>query len=587
MNLFKRLWYLLPHNQRPVAFAMFGFLVVGMFLEMLGVGLIIPVLVIMAESDLASKYPVIVPWLNMLGNPSHETLVVGGMVALVGVFTFKALFLSFFAWRQATFVSKTQSEISQRLFEGYMRQPYAFHLQRNSAQLIRNTLGHASGVSGVIQQGLLLILEGLVILGISVVLIVVEPFGAVLVVSVLGLAGWGFNRLTRKYLLRWGEAYQSHEGLRIQHVQEGLGGVKDVKLLGREDDFFAQYGFHNMGSARINKRRATMQALPRLFLELLAIIGLAALVVVMIGQNKPAEMLLPVVGMFAAAAFRIMPSVNRLLGVFQALSFTLPIINTLYDEFQLLNKTKIPQLGELLSFKNTLKLERVNFQYQSAEASTLSEINISIPVGASIGFIGSSGAGKSTLIDIILGLLTPSSGVVSVDGIDIQTSLRGWQDQIGYVPQFIYLKDDTLRSNIAFGLHADQISEESVDQAIQAAKLEQFVKELPQGLDTIVGERGVRLSGGQRQRIGIARALYHDPAVLVLDEATSSLDIDTERGVMEAVKSLQGDKTILIVAHRFSTVEHCDYLYRLEKGKVAEEGKTSVILRNIPEQTSP
>ena len=189
----------------------------------------------------------------------------------------------------------------------------------------------------------------------------------------MGLAGWGFNRLTRKYLLRWGEAYQSHEGLRIQHVQEGLGGVKDVKLLGREDDFFAQYGFHNMGSARINKRRATMQALPRLFLELLAIVGLAALVVVMIGQNKPAEMLLPVVGMFAAAAFRIMPSVNRLLGVFQALSFTLPIINTLYDEFQLLNKTKIPQLGELLSFKNTLKLERVNFQYQSAEASTLSD----------------------------------------------------------------------------------------------------------------------------------------------------------------------------------------------------------------------
>ncbi len=586
MKIYQKLWYLLPLIQRPVAIVMLGLMFVGMVMEMLGIGLIIPVLVLMTENDLASKYPILVPWLNMLGDPSRERLVIGGMLALTGVFALKALFLAFFAWRQADFVSKIQSGLSQRLFEGYMRQPYAFHLQRNSAQLIRNTLGHAGGIAGVIQQGLLLIMEVLVVLGISVILLVVEPFGAVFVVSVLGLAGWGFNRLTRGYMLRWGEAFQLHEGLRIQHVQEGLGGVKDVKLLGRESDFFAQYGFHNIGSARINKRRTTVQALPRLFLELLAIMGLAALVVIMIGQNKPVEMLLPVVGLFAAAAFRIMPSVNRLLGVFQAMTFSLPVIDTLYDEFQLLNATKIPQSGQLLPFKNTLNLEQVSFQYPSAEASALSEINISIPLGASIGFIGSSGAGKSTLIDVILGLLTPTSGIVRVDGIDIQTSLRGWQDQIGYVPQFIYLTDDTLRRNIALGLHVDQISEEAVGQAIHAAKLEQFVKELPQGLDTIVGERGIRLSGGQRQRIGIARALYHDPAVLVLDEATSSLDMETERGVMEAVRTLHGDKTILIVAHRFSTVEHCDYLYRLDKGKVAGEGKTSVVLGNITEQTS-
>ncbi len=557
-----------------------------MVMEMLGVGLIIPVLVLMTENDLASKYPIMVPWLNMLGNPSYERLVIGGMLALVGAFALKALFLAFFAWRQADFVSKVQSNISQRLFEGYMRQPYAFHLQRNSAQLIRNILNHAGGIAGVIQQGLLLVMEILVVLGISVILLVVEPFGAALVVSALGLAGWGFNRFTRGYMLRWGEGQQLHDGLCIQHVQQGLGGVKDVKLLGRESDFFAQYGFHNVGSARINKRRATVQALPRLFLELLAIVGLAALVVIMIGQNRPVEMLLPVVGLFAAAAFRIMPSVNRLLGVFQAMNFSLPVIDTLYSEFQLLDAIKVPQSGMSLPLNSTLSMEQVSFQYPSAEALALSKVNILIPRGASIGFVGCSGAGKSTLIDVILGLLAPTSGVVRVDGVDIQTSLRGWQNQIGYVPQFIYLTDDTLRRNIAFGLHADQINEEAVCQAIHAAQLEQFVDELPQGLDTIVGERGIRLSGGQRQRIGIARALYHDPAVLVLDEATSSLDMDTERGVMEAVRALHGDKTILIVAHRFSTVEHCDYLYRLDKGKVAEEGKTSVVLGNITEQTS-
>jgi ABC-type multidrug transport system fused ATPase/permease subunit len=208
-------------------------------------------------------------------------------------------------------------------------------------------------------------------------------------------------------------------------------------------------------------------------------------------------------------------------------------------------------------------------------------ISISIPLGTSIGFIGSSGAGKSTLIDVILGLLTPTSGVVRVDGIDIQTSLRGWQDQIGYVPQFIYLTDDTLRRNIAFGLHVDEISEEAVWRALRSAQLEQFVNELPQGIDTVVGERGVRLSGGQRQRIGIARALYHDPAVLVLDEATSSLDLETERDLMKAVKALQSDKTILIVAHRVSTVEHCQHLYRLDKGRIIDEGEASMVLGHI------
>lgn len=586
MKTCQKLWCLIPLSQRPIAIVMLGFMFVGMLLEMLGISLIIPALVLMTENNLASKYPVIVPWLDMLGNPSHDRLIIGGMLVLVGVFAFKTLFLAFFAWRQADFIAKIQSDVSQRLFEGYMRQPYTFHLQRNSAELIRNTLSHASSIGGSIRQALLLVMETLVMIGISIILLAVEPLGAVFVMSVLGLFSWSFNRLTRGYMLRWGETYQSHEVLRIQHVQQGLGGVKDVKLLGRESDFFTQYGFHNVGSARIQKCQTTMNALPRLFLELNAIVALAALVIVMVSQGKPIDTVLPVAGLFVAAAFRIMPSVNRLLGVFQTIRFSLPVINTLHDEFQLLNAIKVPQAGKLLSFKNTLGLEKVNFQYPSTEASALMNINISIPWGASVGFIGSSGAGKSTLVDIILGLLTPTSGVVKVDGVDIQTSLRGWQDQIGYVPQFIYLTDDTLRRNIAFGLHPDQVNEEAVCHAIRAAQLENFVKELPKGLDTIVGERGIRLSGGQRQRIGIARALYHDPAVLVLDEATSSLDLKTECSVMEEVKALSGDKTIIIVAHRLSTVKNCHYLYRFEKGRVVEEGKTSLVLGRITEKTS-
>jgi len=569
---------LLIAEQRMSAIILFGLLFIGMMLETLGIGLVVPAFALITQSDLAGKYPFVLPWLNMLGNPSHEWLVVVGMLTLVGVYVFKTLYLAFLAWRQAQFTYDIQANLSQRLFSGYLRQPYTFHLQRNSAQLIRNTIGHAAGTTGVIQQSLLLLMEVLVLFGISTMLLVVEPLGATLVLSLMGLSGWVFNSFSRKHILKWGEELQLHEGLRIQHLQQGLGGVKDVKLLGRESDFIDQYDFHNLGSARVSKRQSILLALPRLMLELFAVTGLAALVIVMINQGKPIESLLPITGLFAAAAFRLLPSVNRVISVVQYLRFSLPIINTMYDEICLLDNTKPTTHSGALVLKDTLTLEQVRYDYPSAESSALSGINLTITHGASIGFIGDSGAGKSTLIDIILGLLTPGSGTVNVDGVDIQKSIRGWQDQIGYVPQSIYLTDDTLRQNIAFGFPVNQINDEAVRRAIHDAQLEQFINDLPEGLDTVVGERGIRLSGGQRQRIGIARALYHDPSVLVLDEATSSLDTDTERGVMDAVRDLHGKKTILIVAHRLSTVEDCDYLYRLEQGKIVDEGTPDTML---------
>jgi len=578
MDAIQKLWHLLTANQRRAAIVQLVLMLIGMILETLSIGLVIPAMALMTQSDLATRYPALGPWLSSLGNPSHGHLVIGGMLLLVGVYAIKTLFLAFLAWRQAHFVYGLQSNFSQRLFAGYLHQPYTFHLQRNSAQLIRNTINQVAELTTVIQQGLMLVTEILVLLGISTLLLTVEPLGALLVVSILGLAGWWFNRLTRTYILRWGLARQHHEGLRIQHLQQGLGGVKDVKLLGRENDFLAQYQLHNVGSARVGQRQTTLQALPRLWLELLAVTGLATLVLVMMGQGKPMEALLPTLGLFAAAAFRLMPLVNRLLNAVQSMRFYLPVIETLHGEFCLLSATNVPQHDQILPFKNILSLDQVSFRYPSAEIPALRNISLTIPRGASIGFIGGSGAGKSTLVDTILGLLTPSNGTIKIDGIDIQTRLRGWQDQIGYVPQSIYLTDDTLRRNIAFGLPVNQIDEVAIWRAIQAAQLEKFVNELPQGLETQVGERGVRLSGGQRQRIGIARALYHDPAVLVLDEATSSLDTATEQGVMEAVRSLQGDKTLIIIAHRLSTIKHCDRLFRIEQGIVVEEGETAVVL---------
>jgi len=574
-----KLWALLTAEQRSAAIALFGLMLVGVALETLGIGLVIPALALMTQSDLAVRYPALAPLLQRFGNFSHEQLVIAGMLILVAVYAVKALFLGFLAWRQSCFAYGVRADLSLRLFTGYLRQPYTFHLRRNSAQLLRNATNEVEiFIGNGLQSGLMLLTELLVLVGISALLLAIEPLGALLVVTTLGVAGWGFHRLTRHHILRWGEARQLHEGLRIQHLQQGLGSAKDVKLLGREEDFLTQFRLHNTGSARAEQSKQTLQQLPRLWLELLAVTGLAALVLVIIGQGKPLEALLPTLGLFAAAAFRLMPSVNRILGAGQSVRYGLPVIDTLYNELNLLKETPAPQRGQPLPFRSVLTLEAVSFCYPSTEAPALREVSVSIPSGTSVGFVGQSGAGKSTLVDIFLGLITPDSGTVRVDGRDIQTNIRSWQDQIGYVPQSIFLTDDTVRRNVAFGLPNEQIDEAAVWRALRDAQLEQFVNDLPHGLDTLVGERGIRLSGGQRQRIGIARALYHEPPVLVLDEATSSLDTATERGVMESVRALRGRKTILIVAHRLSTVEHCDWLYRLERGRVVEEGEAAVVL---------
>ncbi len=578
VTISKKLWQLLNHDQHRMALVLLCQMIIGMVMETLGIGMVIPALALVSQGDLVIKYPFLKLWLNSFGSAGHKQLIIVGMLTLFGVYAVKTLFLAFLAWRQAYFIFELQARLSQKLFAGYLRQPYTFHLQRNSAQLIRNTIGQVSDLTSVVQQGLMLTTEIFVLLGISALLLTVEPLGSLLVGSILGLSAWGFNHITRGHILRWGEARQYHEGLRIQHLQQGLGGAKDVKILGRENDFLEQYEWHNIGSARVGQRQTALQALPRLWLELLAVTGLAALALVIIGQGKPLETLLPTLGLFAAAAFRLMPSVNRIIGGIQSVRFSLPVINTLHSEIQLIDTTIVPQSSQPLPFKNTLVLDHINFQYPNAEAYALREVSLSIPRGTSVGFIGSSGAGKSTLVDIILGLLTPVSGAVKVDGIDIQKTLRGWQDQIGYVPQSIYLTDDTLRRNIAFGLPSGQINEVAIKRAICAAQLDDFIDSLPDGLETLVGERGIRLSGGQRQRIGIARALYHDPAVLVLDEATSALDTTTERGVMEAIRVLQGTKTVIIVAHRLSTVQYCGRLYRLERGRVVvEESHLEVI----------
>ncbi len=580
MSFIKKVSYLLSVSQKRQLILIGLLLLIGMVFEMAGLGVLIPALGIMLNSNIAIDYPKIIPYLEMLGNPGQIELVIWGMMFLVFVYLIKAIFLAFLSWKQNKFSADMAADLSRKLFTGYLRQSYAFHLERNSAQLLRNVQTEINLFNAVAQSVIALTTEFSLIIAVAAMLIFIEPIGATVVMTFLVITALIFHRITKNYLLNWGLKRQVNDGLMNQHLLQGLGGVKDVKLLGREENFVYEYSSHNIARFKILAKQNTLGQLPRLYLELLAVIGLAGLVVLMVMQNKALELLLPTLGIFVASAFRMIPSFNRIMGAMQQIRYAQPVVTLLYDEFKMIRSNVLnSQVSRKINFKNDIVIDKVYFKYNNANSNALDGINITIKKGESVGFIGPSGSGKSSLVDIILGLLYPNEGKILVDKMNINENFRGWQDEIGYVPQTIYLTDDSLRRNIAFGIADHEIDDEAVKRSLRAAQLDDFIGNLKEGLDTFVGERGVRLSGGQRQRIGIARALYNDPPILVLDEATSALDSNTEAGVMDAVNALHGNKTLIIVAHRLSTVEGCDRLYRLDHGKVVDEGVPEKILK--------
>jgi ABC-type multidrug transport system fused ATPase/permease subunit len=578
MNILQKLSILLPYSQKKKLALLGILLLIGMFFEMLSLGILIPSFSIMLNTNIGAEYPFLNNFLLYIGNPTQAQLVVFGMSILVFIYLVKTFFLVFLSWKQSKFSSELSASLSKEMYLGYLNQPYSFHLQQNSAVLQRN-LSECSNLAVVSNTIMLLVLELSIVFGIAFMLIFFEPKGAIIIAIFLGLSGFFYHNLTKKKLIFWGEQRNFHAALTNKHLLQGLGGVKDIILLGRDDHFLNAYNEHITANARIQIKFTTMSLVPRLYFEFLAVVGLAVLVIFMVIEGRSLTLLIPTLGIFVTAAFRIIPSANRIIGSIQNLRYAKPILDLLYDEFIMLrNVKKNPKSDTKFTFQENIILNHLSFSYPGTKSHAVADVSLKIQKGQSIGFIGSSGSGKSTLIDLILGLLDPNDGEILIDGRTIKNNKRGWQNQIGYVPQSIYLTDDTLRRNVAFGVSDEYISEQTLIKALEDAQLTEFVKNLPEGLDTVVGERGVRLSGGQRQRIGIARALYHQPSILVLDEATSALDSATEFGFMEAVNALHGEKTILIVAHRLSTVSQCDWIYNLHNGKVVKEGIPNDIL---------
>jgi len=561
-------------------------------LEMLSIGLVVPLIqVLMAGPDgpaaggvgdlVAKMLRTVLPEssgtqaLSLVAGAFAAVFVVKNALLFAMVFTINSVI----RFKMATFV--------QRLFALYLHRPMGFHFHRNSAEIIRNLTNTAGRAFEGIRLDMLIIFETLMVVATFALLLVVDPAITLIAMSVLVLFALAYYRVTSPMMRRWGARLQDLGKAQIQTVAESLAGLRDIKVLqchGYMQDLVTD---QTNELARFHSRLPTMQHLPRVSLEVLVVVGFVLVVVGLISTGVGSERVIATLGLFGMAAMRLMPSMNRILSSAAELRQRSANVETLHED---LRSGLADSESELLQarradlpFTREIRLHGIAFHYGGSGASALNDVDLTIRRGESIGVVGPSGAGKSTLIDILFGLLTPEEGRFEVDGLDA-VALRGaWQKNIGFVPQQVHLLDDTLRRNIAFGVRDGDIDAGRIDAVVRLARLEDLVASLPQGLDTVIGERGARLSGGQRQRVAIARALYRNPDVLIFDEATSALDNETEREITAAVDGLAGDKTLIIIAHRLSTVRNCDRIAFLRAGSVVATGTFDELMSDTPE----
>ena len=510
---------------------------------------------------------------------SDEARLIAILSVVVVVYVVKNAFSLILVYTQQRLGAAISNRLTRRLFAVYLTRPYSFHLQTNSSTLIRNVQENAGALlSYVIIPVLVILTDVSVAITVLSLLLFLEFWGTVATIAVFGIGAGVFLRVSSPTVRRWGVVRNQARERATKVLLEGLGGVKEIKLFGREDVFLAEHARHQVRSQRVSYLFATFQQFPRSVFEVLAFLGMGAMISMLLLAGKPVADAVGILAIFAAASFRILPSLSRVTASLQQLSFGRAMVFSVYDDLVDEPRQRLPQVSAQKIRFESLILEDVTFMYEDAPRPALDKLNVTVSRGDYVGIVGASGAGKSTLIDVVLGLLEVSQGQVLLNGISIENELDQWRGIVGYVPQEIYLLDDSIRRNIALDIRDAEIDEDSIEMALRAAQLWEFVQSLPKGLDTETGERGVRLSGGQRQRLGIARALYGRPQVLVFDEATSALDSQTEAEVIDAIEQLRGDRTVIVVAHRLTTVRRCDRLYLLESGRVVKSGSYEQVL---------
>jgi ATP-binding cassette, subfamily B, bacterial PglK len=589
MPVYKKILQLLTPKERRRGYLLLLMILVMAFLDTVGVASIMPFMAVLGNPEIVETNRWLSLLFNRLGFTDPNSLL--GFLGLVVFFVFVSSlgFKALTQWALLRFSYMRNHSLSCRLYMGYLDHPYSWFLNRHSADLGKTILAE---VHQVIQQAMIpimqLIAHGTVSLFLIFFLVLIDPFLALIIALVLGGAYSIIYITIRHYMLRIGKDRVVANKERFRFAQEAFGGIKEVKILGLEKTLFNRFVNPSFRVAKHDTNNQIAALLPRYILEMLAFGGILLIALYFFKFHGDFSRVLPILAVYAFAGYRLLPALQQVYQHLTKLRFGLPLLDTLYQDIMEFrddgNRLK-GQMFQPIIPMNSINLKDIHFTYSGTHSQTLKGLDLDIPVCNTTGLVGTTGSGKTTTVDIILGLLRPDKGQLLVDDVPVTSdNVRAWQRSLGYVPQQIYLADDSVAANIAFGIPPKDINMKSVAHAAKIAELHEFVtNDLDKGYDTLVGERGVRLSGGQRQRIGIARALYHDPKVLVMDEATSSLDNVTEKHVMESIRRMKGDRTIILIAHRLSTVRDCDTIYFLDHGQVIARGTYDELLQNCEE----
>ena len=576
MKLFLKIFSIFTPKELRYCVFLFGVMIVGAIFEAIGVGAILPLISLMGQPDFLARHTEIAGYVAEVGITTHTQLIIGLSILLILLYILKNLYLAGQLRLQIKFSISNQIQFSKELMASYLAKPYLFHLNHNTATLLKNVnSGGINIFSYIFVPAFQLLTEIVTVLTIWSMLIFVDPFTAVIVAGVMGGLVYALLRSFRRRIDEAAQIQNMYATAYIKSVNQGLGAIKETKVMRKELFFLQEFTVNYEKYGLANGQFIFLNQLPRIIIETLIVCALLLLIIekVTLG-NTPME-IVPLLGVLALAAFRLMPCANRIVTLSNGIKFQIPLFEELYRELIAIKSRKyhhrkltMADMPPPLSFSDTIRMEHLGFCYPGASEEVLTDVSFSIPKGSFVGVLGPSGAGKTTFVDILLGLFAPTRGRITVDGTDIRHELRAWQANIAYVPQSIYLIDATIRENVALGESANEIDDARVHRVLAMAELDAFVSTQSMGIETMVGERGVKLSGGQRQRIGIARALYQQPEVLVLDEATSALDTDTEKSITNTILKFKGKITIIAIAHRVSTLEECDFRVRFDSGRV-------------------
>ena len=561
-------------------------MVIGAFWETLGVGLILPLVTAITTPNFieTNKYAKMV--CELFDLHTTRTFMIVVIAALIFVYIFKNMYLFLEYYVQTRFICNNRFAVQCRLMETYLHRPYEYFLNAESGEIVRVITNDTQSTFFLLSTVLSFFTEGVVSVALIITIIATDPFMAILLAVVLGGMMLLIGKLIKPVLRRAGINFQQNSAKTNKWLLQSINGIKEVKVAEKEGYFLEQFSKYGKRAIDSEKKNTVLLNVPRLAIEAFGISSMLAVIALLMWRGREINTMLPQLSAFAMAAVRLMPSVNRMASSLNSMSYQEPALDKMLEHLSVAERWEKERDSEKVvdlqvkgsvndenkfSLQRQMELADITYSYPNAEQPVLAHANMVIPIGKAVGIVGASGAGKTTAVDILLGLLPPQEGQVLVDGVDIREDYDGWLSHLGYIPQMIFMLDDTIRANVAFGIPAKEVDDAQVWKALEEAQLKEFVQSLPDGLDTTIGERGVRLSGGQRQRIGIARALYTDPELLIFDEATSALDNETEAAIMESINALHGRKTLVIIAHRLTTIEECDIVYRVEDGKIVKE----------------